>query len=286
MKCYYHVYTKGLEDDVIFRCDEDYVAGMNYVPVVLNGKDIFVLAFVLMSNHFHFILYATQQDAIEFINAYKILVSRYIFEKYGVSELLRKVKAGVSVIRDESEELKEKIAYVLNNPTAAGINCFATGYEWGSGRCYFSGIRRQDMNVPLSSYSVRAQRTLLHSHVKLPQDYMVTSRGYINPMSYVDWSQVERLFCRVTSLQYHLNMSGKNKNPSRYSLVFSDELLINVIAQMLDKQYGGLPVSELSAESLRFLVKDINRRFNSSAKQLARVLALPLQTVVSVLKSE
>lgn len=53
MKRYWHIYTKGLEDDLIFRCEEDFVVGMNNVPVALHGKDIVILAFVLMTNHFH-----------------------------------------------------------------------------------------------------------------------------------------------------------------------------------------------------------------------------------------
>ena len=31
MKRYYHVYTKGLEQDVIFRERADYIVGMNYL---------------------------------------------------------------------------------------------------------------------------------------------------------------------------------------------------------------------------------------------------------------
>ena len=55
VKRYYHVYTKGLEDDVIFRNREDFVAGMNYVPVSLKNAGVDVIVFVLMSNHFHFL---------------------------------------------------------------------------------------------------------------------------------------------------------------------------------------------------------------------------------------
>ena len=133
--------------------------------------------------------------------------------------------------------------------------------------------------------TVRGQRTFLRSHVKLPQSYIVTPRGYIDPISYVDWRFVESLFYKVTSLQYYLNMSGKNKEMSRYSLVFSDELMLNLVSQMLDKQYGGLTVSELSQESVSSLVKDLNRRMNSSAKQIARVLGLSVQTVVAILRN-
>ena len=103
MKRYWHIYTKGLEDDLIFRCEEDFVVGMNYVPVALHGKDIVILAFVLMTNHFHFIVCAREDVARQFIETYKNLVSRYVYVKYSTSELLKGVNAGIlltfSIIR-------------------------------------------------------------------------------------------------------------------------------------------------------------------------------------------
>ena len=284
MKRYWHIYTKGLEDDLIFRCEEDFVVGMNYVPVALHGKDIVILAFVLMTNHFHFIVCAREDVARQFIETYKNLVSRYVYVKYSTSELLKGVNAGISMIT-ETEKLKEKIAYVLNNPVAAGINCFPQRYEWGSGECYFAGEDRNGFCVPLSSYQVRVQRKMLRSHTKLPQSYLVSSGGYVTPSSYVDWQAVENLYYRASSLQYYLNMSRKNNDVSKYSLVFSDELLLNVVSQMLEKQYGGLSVKELHKESLAVLVRELNRRMNSPAKQLARVLGLSVADVVSILKN-
>ena len=67
-------------------------------------------------------------------------------------------------------------------------------------------------------------------------------------------------------------------------MVLSDGILINVVDEILDKQYGGLKPIEMSTELLSVLVKDLNRRFNASPKQLARVLKVQLQNVVSVLR--
>ena len=89
MKRYYHVYTKGLEQDVIFRERADYIVGMNYVPVSLHGLDLQLLAFVLMSNHFHFVIYGTKDECDRFINLYKLLVSRYVRIRYGTAKILR-----------------------------------------------------------------------------------------------------------------------------------------------------------------------------------------------------
>ena len=67
-------------------------------------------------------------------------------------------------------------------------------------------------------------------------------------------------------------------------MVLSDGILINVVDEILDKQYGGLRPNEMPKESLGVLVLDLNRRFNASPKQLARILKLKVQDVVAVLK--
>lgn len=84
---YFHVYTKGLEDDLIFHDREDYIAEMNYVAVACFCLGIPMLAFVLMSNHFHFAVRSNRRDAEKFIRLYKQMISMYILRKYGKSGL-------------------------------------------------------------------------------------------------------------------------------------------------------------------------------------------------------
>lgn len=58
---YCHVYTLGLETDIVFRDKEDFCMGMNAIAVLHSKSTMSILAFVLMSNHFHFILHASAQ---------------------------------------------------------------------------------------------------------------------------------------------------------------------------------------------------------------------------------
>ena len=60
---YFHVYTKGLEDRLIFRDREDFIAGMNLVAVVCFSVEVRLLAFVLMSNHVHFVVRGSREEA-------------------------------------------------------------------------------------------------------------------------------------------------------------------------------------------------------------------------------
>ena len=59
MKKIYLLTTGHLEDGLWFREDEDYRIGMNYAAIASFAYGVMVLAFVLMSNHVHFVLYCT-----------------------------------------------------------------------------------------------------------------------------------------------------------------------------------------------------------------------------------
>lgn len=283
MKRYYHVYTKGLEQDVIFRERADYIVGMNYVPVSLHGLDLQLLAFVLMSNHFHFVIYGTKDECDRFINLYKRLVSRYVRIRYGTAKILRSVQTSCTEIDPDNEALKRLIAYVLNNPVKAGINCMPQNYEWGSGRCYFTNFDRNPHKRPLSDFGVREQIALLKSETKLDGRHMVCESGYIDPSSYVNVDFVERLFGRARSLEYFLSTSNKNSSESDGPMVFSDTLVLAGLMELLEKKYESVSLEDLSWEIRVKLVKDIRRQFNSPPKQLARVFKFPLKDIINII---
>lgn len=283
MKRYYHVYTKGLEQDVIFRERADYIVGMNYVPVSLHGLDLQLLAFVLMSNHFHFVIYGTKDECDRFINLYKRLVSRYVRIRYGTAKILRSVQTSCTEIDPDNEALKRLIAYVLNNPVKAGINCMPQNYEWGSGRCYFTNFDRNPHKRPLSDFGVREQIALLKSETKLDGRHMVCESGYIDPSSYVNVDFVERLFGRARSLEYFLSTSNKSSSESDGPMVFSDTLVLAGLMELLEKKYESVSLEDLSWEIRVKLVKDIRRQFNSHPKQLARVFKFPLKDIINII---
>ena len=82
------MYTKGLEDRLIFRDREDFIAGMNLVAVVCFSVDVKLLAFVLMSNHVHFVVKGSRAEVDRFICLYKNLLSRYLKGRYGVEMVM------------------------------------------------------------------------------------------------------------------------------------------------------------------------------------------------------
>ena len=282
---YFHVYTKGLEDKQIFRNREDFIAGMNLLAVVCSAfPQLKLLAFVLMSNHVHFVLYGTEKQAKKFIDMYKNLVSRYVRTHYGEVKYLRHLLTTVSEVTLENEGLKRLIAYVLNNPVKAGVNCVATGYEWSSARCYFNQINLTADMVPIGSLSVRQQRKTLHSYHKLPDNWQLNSSGYVDPSAYVDYQTVERLYYSSRSFEYFLSASLSLRKGIAENITFSDSMLYSAINELLDKKFSVSSVSELDEFLRRNLIKDLKNRFSASSKQLARVTGMTVKEVIHLLE--
>lgn len=281
------MYTKGLEDDVIFRSREDYVVGMNYVAIALKIAGADILVFVLMSNHFHFLIHADKPSAMKFIDTYKRLISRYVRNTYGVAKLLRTVETGCSEVDMDDEALKRLIAYILNNPVKAGVNCFPQNYEWGSGKCYFSNIDYTRNSRTLSDLGTRERRNLLHSRAILDDNYLINSQGYVEPESYIRKDLVEKIFRSARSFEYFLSTSSRDqrRDPSEESrqVVFSDTLVLSGVNEILEKRYESLDVSELSELNRSKLILELRKVFNAPPKQLARVLGLTLREVVNSL---
>ena len=77
---YYLLSTSHLVTGIWFRNDEDFLTAMNYVAVAAAVTGVSILAFVLMSNHVHFVLCCSYKKALEFINHFKRLYGAY-FQK-------------------------------------------------------------------------------------------------------------------------------------------------------------------------------------------------------------
>ena len=278
---YYHVYTKGLVDAIIFRDREDYIAGMNLLAVAHFRSKVKILAFVLMSNHFHFVVWGDRNAVTQFINLYKKLVSRYILNRYGEHSFLKRVETSYDVVDLTNDGLKKLIAYVLNNPVKAGILSLPVYYPWGSASCYFSA-EKSIGGQSVRSIGVRELRRKLHSNVSLPDGYLLNADGYISPSSYVDFGLVEQIYGRPKSFEYYLTISSSVKQMRKDVISFSDSIVMSAIEELLVNKYG-TPLESLNNDMMKCLLNDLRRHFNCSSKQLARVTKLPLKSVLEAI---
>ena len=278
---FYHIYTKGLEDRIIFRDLQDFIVGMNYVAIAQYKTKIKILAFVLMSNHFHFAVQATEAVARAFINMFKKLLSAYIQRRYMQSAYLRRVITSCDMVLTSDDGLKRLIAYILDNPVRAGVNCVAFAYPWGSAACYFSD--NEPSSVSVATLNARIRKTLFRSHVVLPDSYRLGTQGYILHSSYIDVKFVETLFGRPKSLEYYLSISASSRKAKRDSVMFSDEVVSMAMHELLTNKYGIDSVCKLDPELQKSIVRELRTHFNASSKQIARLTGLPLKDAIAYL---
>ena len=158
---FWFVTTDHLTNRVWFRDEEDFKVGMNFVAVLVVALSVDVLAFSLMSNHVHFILSCTKEEAALFIRLFKTRYSQYSSGKYGMTELLRLNPVDFKQLNAGDESLERAIAYVQMNSVAANICLHPSQYPWGTGSCFFNC--EQPKGRPVSHCSARGLKKLIHS---------------------------------------------------------------------------------------------------------------------------
>lgn len=284
-KEYWLVTTEHLKEGLWFRDDEDYKVGMNYVAIASFVYGVMVLAFVLMSNHVHFVLYCTEEEAWAFINEFKADCSRHLALKYGVRDLLRRNRVDVQRITPDDESFERAVAYTQMNPPAANICLNPFGYPWGTGETFFQA--RPKKGIRLGDMSQNAIRKLLHTRRNLPADWLVGDDGYILPESYVPVTLVESIFRTPKRMNYFLQNSSKAKRRKEFQgndlPSFRDQVLYAAIPDLCRSLFGRNEASELDEGQRQELVRQLRRRFSADVHQIARITSLPMEDVARLL---
>ena len=284
MKSYYHVSSHGLEKNDIFKIREDFIAGMNDIAICVLGYDIVVLCFCLMSNHFHFLLYGTQDDCSRFSEEYKRRCGMRM-RASGDVQGLRELKLHIERVGDQ-DYLENVIAYILRNPLAAGIRVMPYHYQWSSVALYFNGgtVRSGER---LNDMSERKRFRLLKSRVPVPDTYMVDDRGMILPECYMDPSTVERIFRHPARLMMSLARKIENDVEVRSGIAddvsMTDQEVLTQMIELIKVEFRKDSISQLSMEQRVKLCLMLKRNFKAGVKQIARVTRLDPELVAKVI---
>ena len=149
MNAWYHLYNRGVDKQPIFRDDQDYAVFLSYLKTYLEPKDeeglrsvlanptaswrekdisikllllnnffekLDLLAYCLMLNHFHFLVYQSDANMIDqFLNSLGTRYTMYINKKYKrIGPLFQGVYKAVRVVTDE--QLLYLTRYIHRNP--------------------------------------------------------------------------------------------------------------------------------------------------------------------------
>ncbi len=288
MRKVYLLTTEHLEDGLWFREEDDFRVAMNYVAIeAARHPEVVVLAFILMSNHVHFVLKGKRKDAVAFVNSFKRRYSMYMRRKYGISELLRHNGLDVRAIPYDDEAVEKVIAYVQMNCVAANICSHPSQYPWGTGIVFFnpSPIRGKR----LGQLSARARGRLLHSECDvLPKDWIVGEDGYILPQNYTDVKAVEELYRTAKRMNFFLSQSSKAKKrleADENLPAFKDQTLLAALPDLCRSLFQKETFKRLATDEQQELLKQLRFRFSADANQIARVCGLTYAQAARLLDS-
>lgn len=279
------VTTNHLVDRLWFLDDNDYKTGMNCVAITAHQMDTDVLAFILMSNHVHFVLSSDRKQALQYSYEFKRNYSAYLHRKYGFKEYLRKNEVDVQRVGIEEESLERAIAYVQMNSVAANICLHPSGYPWGTGNAFFKQTAPHGRKI--GTMSKRAQKKYLKSNVVLPGHFFVED-GYVQPESFVQVCLVERIFKTPSRFNYFLVNSSKAKKKLESTAdlpAFRDQIVLSAITDLCRSLYRKPELNDLSWNQQAEIVKQIKRRFCADIHQIVRVTGISYPDTAKMIDS-
>lgn len=286
VKHYYHCATKGFDHSVLFADVREFIAGMNRIGICLvYYPTVIVIAFCLMDNHVHFILHGTREDCLKWMALYHRLTMIWQGKHRKSNPVDEKWEYDAWQIYD-SEDLKQKIAYVLRNPTVAGMGYTPSGYRWSSASLYFSDPgpfiatgRR------IGNMSIYESRKCFETRATLPEEWTMQPNGMIWPGCYTDYKRVEHLFGDPRKYLFSLNQNIEveiNQEMNRGNISLPDTEVLCLARERSKALFGTDRINTLDISSRIQLCKILKKQAGLNLKQLARTIRIPVEELKKI----
>ena len=283
----WHFSTDGNAVDAMFEDNEDFIAGMNRIFVVVQGHNVVILAFSLMDTHVHFILYGTFEECNQFMHDYVKRTSMFISKRHGERHKLIGVPIRHQPV-DTDDYLKIVICYTLKNAPVGGIMFNALDYPWSSGPLYFkktglwSSPRWMDAVVTDKSMGTVSRREILRTKDPYLSHYSGPDVPIIGPIvfpgEYVAYEIVERVFKTCKSFNYFLCITKEDDVDAKGGSISHLTIPMQEMRQhkngLCRELFGTDSIKKLSTQQRLRLAKTLHSRYNSSIKQIARLCGL------------
>ncbi len=302
---YYHAFTRGLEKDLLFYGDAEFLYGMNIIPRYLKLSGTRLLAFCLMDNHVHFVLEGCRAACNQFIINYKRTVFSFL-KKCRERDIPETTVPGIVGI-ESTDSLLTVIAYVLRNPVAAGIDYLPQDYKWSSAptyfrkRCNIDGEAANDacgtargiigsvagncMPRKIEELPRRERKRYFIDGPEYPGHWTVDGNGMIYPENYTEVAKVEGLFRSVKRYLYYLSSAREAEVnlTMGHEIRLSDTELRREASAICLERFGTASVGLLTVAQKLQVCKLLRSRFGASYKQLGRVMHLDSDTIKEML---
>jgi hypothetical protein len=275
---FYHVCTKGAETDIYFRNEEEMNLALNVIALAVFATGCRLLAFAVMSNHFHFVIEGPVESCVAFFEEF---ISRLCKVLPSASAREEARKCTVSYIKIEDlNQLKTEIAYVVRNPFAANRNVNMFSYPWCSGYLYFNGNQSQMREgEKLCKKSIDYRRSFMRSRLAEVDPGIVLLDGVAMPSCFVDYRRTECFFEDARDFQHCMlkNVESQVVIAKRIgeAINLDDYDLRSIMFQKCNTEYRVSGPKDLNNTDLVTLAKTLKYEYGASNAQLARILNKP-----------
>ena len=294
----WHFSSDGNCAFALFETEADFKAAMNRLARLALRSRVLILAFCLMDNHVHFVLYGELQDCEAFTREFLNLTAHYNSRKRGIGKGTASIPVSHQRIDDE-EYLLNCICYDLRNPPVNGLKYTFYDYPWSSGPLYFRSAGtwtaplwtciHKDCPAPVASFfkvcragelGPKALKKLLGSEQPVPEDWMICD-GMVLPSSYIPVGTVEALFKSHRAFNFFI---GRNKEKEMEdimgvwtSLNLQDTEMRRHRDEEITALYGSTSIRDLNMPQRIEVGRILRKKYMTSVKQIARTVCIPLE---------
>lgn len=274
---FYHLYTPGDNQEVLFTCDADFRYGMNVIAsAALDTPGVRIITFEWMHNHIHVVL-AGSQDAIR---AFFELLRKRMRRHYALSGRtvsFERFEARLKEI-EELESLRNVVAYCNRNNYVVDPEETPFSYPFGANGYYYNLRAKCAGTGRYGDLTIQQKRALFHSHsIDYPGDLPLVD-GYISPAGYCDIRLGERIF--RDARHYFQKISRDMEAYAAVAagigdaLYYTDDELYAAACRICAKSFGATRPSQATWQEKVELARTLHFKYNASNKQLQRILRL------------
>ncbi len=292
----WHISSDGGYAFALFETEEDFKAAMNRLALLAQRSGVIVLAFCIIDNHVHFVLYGLKEACKAFVKEFLNLTAHYNSRKHCNRRGASSIPLSCQRIEDE-EYLLNAICYDIRNPPVNGLKYTFYDYPWSSGPLYFrigsswasplwkAGLEdcpaetRDFFRVRRAGeMGAKERRRITGSDQRIPEDWLLFD-GVILPSSYIPAGMVEKLFRSHRAFNFFAGRSKEKEMEDIMGTWSSLSLQDTEMRQHRDEEmaalYGTDKVRSLSIRQRIEVGKILRRKYMTSVKQIARVVCIP-----------
>lgn len=286
----WHYSTDGTYAEVLFRDRTDFVDAMNRIYLLSRKYPIVILAFCLMDNHIHLVLYGPLEECNRFVHELVRQTSSSIARRHNLRHELLTLPVHYQEITDDFY-LKKAICYVHKNPTTANLSYLPHDYPWSSASLPFRArgtwVLPDLCSDTVEALSITERRDRFRTRDSLP-DSLLVYKDIILPENYVPVPLIERIY--RTPRAYHFFMSStreediESRGGSISRLSLPDAEMRQHKRELVKTLFGKESSNDLNTQQRIRLGKELKRQYNCSTKQIARLVGLKLEELESHLR--